>query len=304
MVKSVINKLVRFVKEPEYRFLVLAGHGVYNNLDNKKYLEKMFEAKLGRKLDLDNPQTYNEKLQWIKVYTYDDLYTDLVDKYKVRTYIADWIGNQYLVPLLGVWKSPDEIDFDLLPNKFVLKCNHNSGLGMCICTDKKQLDIKKVKRNLKKGLLQNYYLSGREWPYKKVDPCIIAEKYIGTDEDFPDDYKIFVFNGKIDSIMVCKGRKWGKPIFLFFDTNWNRLYYQKAELEKDIEVERPINLTEMLTLASKLGEKFQHVRVDLYNVNGKIYFGELTFFNQSGFDTDITYNTDLIWGKKIELHKR
>ena len=256
--------------------------------------------------DLKNPRTFNEKLQWLKLHDRNPFYTVLVDKYKVREYIAKKIGSQYLIPLLGVWDDPDKIDFDKLPNKFVLKCNHNSGLGMCICKDKTMLNINKVKEDLSKGLRQNYYLTGREWPYKNVNPCIIAEKYIeNTDLKDLVDYKFYCFNGYVDSVMVCIGRSTGDPRFYFFDKNWNLKRYNLCGkvAPRDFSLERPANMDKMFGIAEVLSKEIEapFVRVDLYNVDGKIYFGELTFYPDSGFDGNRLSETDVYFGNLVKL---
>lgn len=256
--------------------------------------------------DLKNPRTFNEKLQWLKLHDRNPFYTVLVDKYKVREYIAKKIGSQYLIPLLGVWDDPDKIDFDKLPNKFVLKCNHNSGLGMCICKDKTMLNINKVKEDLSKGLRQNYYLTGREWPYKNVNPCIIAEKYIeNTDLKELVDYKFYCFNGYVDSVMVCIGRSTGDPRFYFFDKNWNLKRYNLCGkvAPRDFSLERPANMDKMFGIAEVLSKEIEapFVRVDLYNVDGKIYFGELTFYPDSGFDGNRLSETDVYFGNLVKL---
>ena len=151
-------------------------------MDDSTFLKMKYSLCMADSLDILSPTTFNEKLQWLKLYDRKPQYTVMVDKYKVREYIADKIGEQYLIPLLGVWDSPDEIDFNVLPNRFAMKCNHNSGLGMCICTDKSKLDIKKVKKGLARGLKQDYYLTGREWPYKDVPRKIVAEQFLKSDE--------------------------------------------------------------------------------------------------------------------------
>ena len=173
-----LKKLKKYCADSSYRFVVNAALGLYNSMPDRDYLERKFEALMGAPLHLDAPQTFNEKLQWLKLYDRRPEYTMMVDKYRVREYIAQKIGAEYLIPLLGVWDSPDEIDFAALPEQFVLKCNHNSGLGMCICKDKSTLDLRKVRRELQKGFRQDYYLPGREWPYKDVPRKIIAEKYM------------------------------------------------------------------------------------------------------------------------------
>lgn len=291
----------RLIENPYRIFSVLAAHHCFNNMSDKTYLSMMFRALVGRKLNWDNPSTYNEKLQWLKIYDRKPFYTTIVDKYAVRPYIEQIIGKEYLIPLLGVWNNAMDIDFSQLPQQFVLKCNHNSGNGMCICTDKNKLDVQRVIENLEKGLKENYYLSSREWPYKNVKRKIIAEAFIGEDGKVPLDYKLYCFDGKVDSIMVCVGRDVGYPKFYFYSTEWKRLLYQKDEPESPAELDRPEALDEMVRIAEKLSKNFAELRVDLYYVNGKIYFGEMTLFNQSGFDIDITYETDLRFGQKTRL---
>ena len=185
-------------------------------MDDKIFLEKYYKSIFHNTLDLKSPKTFNEKLQWLKLYDRRPEYTMMVDKYRVRDYIAKKIGEEYLIPLLGVWDDPDEINFENLPDQFVLKCNHNSGLGMCICKDKSKLNISEVKRNLRKGLSQNYYLTGREWPYKDVPRKILAEKFISDSKGNLVDYKFFCFNGAIDCVMLCTDRESGDTKFYFF----------------------------------------------------------------------------------------
>ena len=197
------EKLKKYCADSSYRFVVNAALGLYNSMPDRDYLERKFEALMGTPLHLDAPQTFNEKLQWLKLYDRKPEYTRMVDKYRVREYITQKIGAEYLIPLLGVWDSPDEIDFAALPEQFVLKCNHNSGLGMCICKDKSTLDLRKVRRELRKGLRQDYYLPGREWPYKDVPRKIIAEKYmIDNDVNELRDYKFFCFRGEVKCFKV------------------------------------------------------------------------------------------------------
>ena len=271
------------------------------------FLKMRYRAIMKKPLNLKNPQTMNEKLQWLKLHDRQPKYTNMVDKYMVREYIKDILGEEYLIPLLGVWDSPDEIDFDALPDRFVLKCNHNSGGGMCICKDKSKLDIPKVKEGLRRGLAQDYYLRVREWPYKNVKRRIIAEKYM-TDapgsKDFTD-YKFFCFNGHVDSVMCCYERSSGNTKFYFFDRNWELKRYNKRGIEapEGFTMPKPENMDKMFEIAEKLsadvGAPF--LRVDLYNSCGQIYFGELTFFPDSGFDANVLPKTDLYWGNMIDL---
>lgn len=289
-----MNTIIRkFIKKMAYL-------GIFDNLSDDKYLKLLFYAHLNSKLDLNTPKTFNEKLQWMKLNDRKEIYTNLVDKYEVKKYISKTIGEEYVIPTLGVWKKFEDIDFDILPNQFVLKCTHDSG-GLVICKDKTQFNKEDARHKINASLKRNYFNSCREWPYKNVKPQIIAEPFIGVDNRTPDDFKFFTFNGCVDCVMVCKDRDKGYPWFYFYNKDWKRLKYQWPELEKEDEIEKPIDYEKMIKLAEILANDFKQIRVDFYNVNGRIYFGELTFFNQSGFDTDISYETDLYWGDKLAV---
>lgn len=277
-----------------------------NWVPDQLFLRAAFRARFGRKLDLNNPKTFNEKLQWMKLYNRKPEYTMMVDKYKVRNYIAEQLGEEYLIPLLGVWDDPDEIDFDALPNQFVLKCNHNSGLGMCICKDKSKLDIQSVKEELRKGLAQDYYLTGREWPYKNVPRKIICEKYM-TDETEGDlkDYKFYCFNSKVKMLGIYSDRNKKCPTKAdYFDENyqWIDMIWGYDWAEK--KPEKPVKFTEMIEIAEKLSAGLPAVRVDLYQCGEKIYFGEMTFFDGSGFDAIEPIEWDYKMGSWIHLPNR
>ena len=203
---NTIRKLVKIIIDKNFRTMVLGRRGFYKTMPDDIYLKRVFKSSTGRTLDLENPKTYNEKLQWLKINERRPEFTMMVDKYKVRNYIKQVLGEEYLIPLLGVWDEPDAIDFNSLPDQFVLKCNHNSGRGMCICTNKKELDVRSVKKNLEKGLKEEYYYVGREWPYKDVPKKIIAEKYM-IDPVTKDlrDYKFYCFNGKVKFVKHVDG---------------------------------------------------------------------------------------------------
>lgn len=280
-------KLVRnLLTSSDYRFHFLADHGAYQSLPDEDYLRRLFRAIRGNELNLSSPTTFNEKLQWLKLYDRKPEYTVMVDKYKVRGYISEKIGEQYLIPLIGVWESPDEIDFDALPNQFAMKCNHNSGLGMCICTDKSKLDIHKVKNDLANGLKQDYYLTGREWPYKDVPRRIIAEQFLQSDAGGLTDYKIHCFNGVPRFVLVCRDRFSGTGLTEdFYSPAWERMELRRPKIPNAAEpAPKPEKLDEMLALAKKLSKDIPFLRVDFYVVEGKIYFSELTFFPASGFE--------------------
>ncbi len=282
----------------------LERRGITNLLSDKAYLKLAYKFTMGKPLNLKNPVTFNEKLQWLKLYNRKPIYTVMVDKYKVREYIAEKLGEEYLIPLVGVWDSVEEIDFDGLPERFVMKCNHNSGKGMYICKDKSQMDVAKVKKELKAGLKENYYMHGREWPYKDVPRKIIAEQYMVDGETKElRDYKFFCFDGRVDCVMVCIDRSIGEPKFYFFDREWKLLRYNKRgkAAAEDFTLPAPTNIAEMFDIAEKLSAGLPYSRIDLYSVEGKTYFGEITFFPDSGLDTNILEEMDIYWGEQLRL---
>lgn len=297
----------RFAADKNYRTHILALCGRYGNCSDEEYLKRIYQVHMGVPLNLENPETFNEKLQWLKLYDRRPEYTVMADKYLVRDYIAKKLGGEYLIPLLGVWDDPAEIDFDKLPRQFVLKCNHNSGLGMCICRDKSTLDVKKVRAGLRKGLKEDYYLYGREWPYKDIPRKIVCEQYMSDSSGTQEltDYKFFCFNGKADSVMVCLDRFSGDTKFYFFDRNWTLLplNIRGKNAPKGFTVPKPVCMDEMFEIAGKLSAGIPFVRVDLYECNGKIYFGELTFFPQSGFDANLLREADVYYGSLIHLER-
>lgn len=259
---------------------------------------------MNKKLDLKNPVTLNEKIQWLKLYDRNPQYTVLVDKYAVRDYIANTLGEKYLIPLIDVYNAVDDIEWDKLPNRFVLKCTHGSHCNI-VCSDKSKLDIKQAKRNLKFWMKQNWYFLGREWPYKNVTPRIVAEEYI-TDEPNKDtltDYKFYCFNGEAEVVLLCFDRETDKPKFYFFDKNWNLKRYnlQGKNAPEGFTIDKPEKIDEMFEIAEKLSERFKFVRIDLYCSNGNIYFGEFTLYPASGFDSNRLPEADKMFGKQINI---
>lgn len=277
-----------------------------NWLPDKVFLNAAFRARFGRKLDLKNPKTFNEKLQWMKLYNRNPVYTMMVDKYLVRNYVREIIGEEYLIPLLGAWDDPDKIDFDKLPMQFVLKCNHNSGLGMCICKDKNKLDIAKVKNDLRKGIKQDYYLTGREWPYKNVPRKIIAEKYMVDESGYElKDYKYYCFDGKVRIVMINSDRMSSLETKAnYFDENYQPLDFVWGYENAKIPPAKPEKFEEMKSLAEKLSEGIPHVRIDFYQTPQGIFFGEMTFFDGSGFDAIEPIEWDYKIGSWINLPRK
>lgn len=281
---SKIKKVLKYIVNSDYRFLLDSYKGKYDNVSDEEYLKRTFKGLMGKTLNLDNPITYNEKLQWLKLYDRNNLYTKLVDKCEVKEYVAAKIGEEYVIPTLGVWDTFDEIDFDSLPNEFVLKCTHDSG-GLVICKDKNNFDIVQAKLKIENSLNHNYFYFGREWPYKNVRPRIIAEKYL---EDLQTgelrDYKFLSFNGEPQIMFIATERqKVGKTTrFDYYDMQFNHLELEWVYPNADITPKCPICFEEMKRIVKLLSNNIPHVRVDLYEVNGKVYFGEFTFFHQSG----------------------
>lgn len=270
-------------------------------IPDKLYLKLFYRYATGNKLNLKNPQTFNEKLQWLKLYDRNPLYTKLVDKYEVREYIKEKIGEEYLIPLLGVWDNVDEINFDELPSQFVLKTTHDSG-GVVICKDKRNFDIDQAKNFLSEHLQNNFYYMGREWPYKNVKPRIIAEKYMVDESNIElKDYKLFCFDGNVVLIQVDYGR-FEKHMRNLYDLDWNYLDLEIQYPTNSLKViNKPNNLCEMLDIASSLSRKLPHVRVDMYVINNKVYFGELTFYHGSGTEKITPKKWDYKLGDMINL---
>ena len=232
-------------------------------------------------MNLENPRTFNEKLQWLKLHDKHEEYTPFVDKYEVKKIVANILGDQHVIPTIGVWDNVEDIDFDKLPSSFVLKTTHDSG-GIVVCKDKSKLDISKAKSKLKKSLRHNFYWEHREYPYKDVKPRIIAEKYM-VDESGSElkDYKFFCFDGQPKMLFVATDRPYDTR-FDFFDIEFNHLPFKQGHPLASKKIVKPEGFEDMVKIAARLSQGFRHVRIDLYNINGKIYFGEYTFFHFSG----------------------
>lgn len=296
------NKIINTLKKPYHIFVILNNRGLVNWIPDKIMLEILYRDAFGKKLNLSSPKTFNEKMQWLKLYNRKDIYTDFVDKYKVKEIVKTKIGDQYIIPTLMAYDSVDEIEFEKLPNQFVLKCTHDSGT-VIVCTDKEKFNIEKAKKRLRKKLNENYYYKLREWPYKNVKPRIIVEKYmIDTEEKQLKDYKFFCFNGKVKFLKVDFDRFTNHKAN-YYDLNMKLLPFGEEDYAPDpkhIE-KKPINFDEMIMLAQNLASDIPFVRVDFYNVHGKIYFGELTFFPASGLGRFTDEKWDVKLGNMIEL---
>ncbi|MBO5111522.1 MAG: glycosyl transferase [Clostridia bacterium] len=302
--KHLLDVVFRYLTSSDYRFLIDANvFHRYDAVSDIKYLTRKYKVHTGRELDLSSPQRFNEKLQWLKIHDRNPIYTTFVDKYLVKDYVASVLGGEYIIPTLGVWDDPEEIDFSSLPNQFVLKCNHNSGLGMCICKDKSKLDIAKVKKELRKGLNQNYYLTGREWPYKDVPRKILAEAFLSDGSLDLIDYKVHNFNGEAKCILVCKDRF--QPSGLtedFFTPAWTHMNVRRPKHPCSTRpIDKPNQLNEILDLSAKLSKDIPFLRTDFYIVNGRVYFSELTLFPASGFELYEPDQWDCVFGSWLRL---
>ncbi len=297
------TKISKFLHNPFCIIPALGFRGYLNWIPDKVYLKMLYWIELGKKLNLDNPQTFNEKLQWLKLYDRKPEYAMMVDKYEARKYIADTIGEEYLIPLVGgPWDRFEDIDFNALPDQFVLKCTHDSG-SVIICQDKSALDIGETRKKLNTCLVRNLYWHCREWPYKNVKPRIIAEKYMGKIQEgailAPEDYKIYCFNDVPRLIVVFHDRfnPNKEKSETVYNTEWERQPYSlDAHFQiSDIVEPCPKCLDELLTLSAKLCKGFPQIRTDFYIIEGKIYFGELTLHTAAGLiSMNPTYIDEMI----------
>ncbi len=276
------NKLYKAIKQPKWLFGVILRRFFSKWMKDRSFIKWEYFSGMGKFPNLDNPITYNEKLQWLKLNDIHEEYSLLVDKYEAKEFVFEKIGEDYIIPTLGIWNSFEEIDFDLLPNQFVIKTTHDSG-GVVVCKDKNTFDVSKAKKRINKSLNHNFFYEHREYPYKGIKPRIIAEKYM-VDESGTElkDYKFFCFDGKPKMLLIVSGRGEDQRQD-FYDIDFHLLpVHRKEHPNSGIVREKPIGYEDMVKLAGILSLGIPHVRVDLYNINGKIYFGELTFFSGSG----------------------
>lgn len=301
---SVLKRFNRFLTDSENRFLVLERRGFYDKLSDEKFIRKKWKSVYGTEIDLDNPKTFNEKLQWLKLHDRKPEYTTMVDKYLVKEYVANLIGNEHIIPTLGVWDSYDEIDFDSLPDKFVLKCTHDSG-SVKIVKDKSKIDHTQLKKYFKRKLRCNYYYVAREWPYKNVKPRIIAEKYMEDLETKElSDYKFFCFNGEPKFLFVASERQSDlETKFDFYDTDFTHLPFRNGHPNADVPPQKPCTFEKMIELANKLSIGISQVRIDFYEVNRHVLFGEYTFYHWGGFVPFEPEEWDERIGSMLELPK-
>lgn len=293
-----MKKFVKAIKHPSVAlcYMIENSH-LFDKMDDEKYLKMIWRVKFGTKLNLDNPKTFTEKLQWLKLYDRKPEYTNLVDKYEVKKIVAEKIGEQYIIPTLGLWNNVDEIDWESLPQQFVLKTTHGSDSGgVVICKNKNEFDRNAAIKKLSKSMRGDVYKTLREWPYKDINKRILAEAYLSDiqnadkqqstrdEQEQLKDYKFYCFGGEPKFMLIASNR-FTSHNFNYYDMSFNKLPLTSAVgLQADVMFEKPMQFDEMKRIATILSQGFAHIRVDLYCSGGKVYFGELTFFDSSGYD--------------------
>lgn len=299
------QKLRNRIRElPDWLFIAMVHIYYLNWLPERWWININYKKRLGKKMNWEKPTGFNAKLQWLKLYYRNPAYVTLSDKYLVRSYVSEQIGEEYLVPLLGVYDCFEDIDFDSLPNRFVLKCTHDSG-SVVVCKDKSQLDVNKTKRFFKRKLDMNYYYTSREWAYKLVEPRIIGERYlVGDGNKGLNDYKFFCFSGEPRCILMVSDRFDGGLKVDFYDTNWCLMPFKMQYPRSGKTFPKPQNYDKMLSLCRILSKDFPFVRVDFYESEGRIYFGELTFYPNGGFSEFWPDEYDEVLGSWLQLPER
>lgn len=299
-----MKKIIKYMKEPSNIILYLMNKNFFKWIPDEKYIKIKYRLQMRTKLNLENPQTFNEKLQWLKLYDRNPEYTKMVDKYEAKEYVGNIIGEEYIIPTLGVWDKFENIEFEKLPNQFVLKPTHTSG-NIFICKNKEKIDYKKLKKMVRGWMKRKYYPIHREWPYKNIKPRIIAERYMQNknDEDLKD-YKFFCFNGKPKIILVCSERFSSNNMCeTWFDENWNCLDIIEANHRINKKIKKPVNFSQMMEFSKKLSRSISFIRVDFYEIDSKIYFGELTFFPATGLEKFEPEKWNRRLGNMLELPK-
>lgn len=302
---NTIRQIIYFATHPK-RFLgVMLSYIAPFIKDDEIFIRLRWKLCMDYPLNLENPQTFNEKLQWLKLHDRKPIYTSMVDKNEAKKYVANIIGDEYIIPTLAVYDKVEDIDFDKLPNQFVLKWTHDSG-GLVICKEKSKLNVGDARKKLKKGESSNYFWRNREWPYKDVHPRIIAEQYMEDSMCHElRDYKFFCFNGEPKALFIATDRSNPREEtkFDFYDMDFQHLPFINGHPNSVKPIEKPCKFEEMKVLAAKLSKGIPHLRVDFYEVDGKVYFGELTFSHWSGLKPFEPREWDYKFGGWIKLQK-
>ena len=297
-----MQNIITYIKRPKTLGLAILSHfGTW--LPDSLYLKIMFRLKMGYKLNLKNPQTFNEKLQWLKLYNRKPEYTLMVDKSEAKTIAENILGKGHVIPTLGVWNKFEDIDLNSLPDRFVLKTtNGGGGGGVIICRDKSKLNLVSAAEQLKSSLKASIYRNLKEWPYKNVKPRILAERYMVDESGELRDYKFYCFNGEPKVFLVASERFSGhRTYFDYFDMEGNHLPFTQGGMNNPVTPALPSTFEEMKQIAKKLSHGLPHVRIDLYSVDEKVYFGEFTFFDSSGFEKFTPREWDNVFGNWLKL---
>lgn len=299
----IINRIKNYIQHPAVLPKVMLNHVAPLIKDDETFIRWKWKLSgMGYPLNLMHPKTFSEKLQWLKLHDRRPEYTIMVDKIKAKQWVAERIGEQYVIPTFGVWEKPEDIDFDQLPNQFVIKCNHNSG-GVFICKDKSKIDKVKIIKGLRKGLKRNYFWQNREWPYKDVKPMILVEQYMTNNGEELKDYKFHCFNGIPLIILLCQDRNNGNGLKEdFFDAEWHHLSISRPQIPHSNYIpKQPKCFLEMMDLAKRLSKGYPFIRTDFYIVNDRVYFGEVTLFPASGMKPFEPREWDYKFGEWLKL---
>ena len=304
IIQEKMYRIWKYIKKPEKIICDICSFDNYRFaplIPDKLYLKCAFKKYMNNKLNLSNPVTFSEKLQWLKLYDRKPIYSVMADKAAVKQYVAERIGEQFIIPTIGIYDSVNQIDFKELPENYVIKCTHDSG-STFICNTNFNFNIDRVKDELSKRLSQNFYWYGREWAYKNIKPRIIIEEFIADEKNIcPLDYKFFCFNGKMEIFKIDYNR-FTKRIANYYDKEGRFLEIGKVNSipDKSIKLELPDNFTKMVEVAETLSKGIPFLRVDLYSVNNRIYFGELTFYPSSGIEPFVG-DGDVIMGNLLNI---
>lgn len=295
-----MNKYFRFFINPIFRFNIFAISGIYKNRSDECLLKRKYKLVTGTNLNLEHPQLFNEKLQWLKINLRNPLFTLMVDKYRIKKYLASKTDLCSVIELIAVFENPSQIQWTSLPNQFVIKCNHAG--GVIICKDKTTFNEEKAKKQLEKIYRRDYYQHNREWPYKNVKRKVIIEKYVESKGyDVLPVYKCFCFNGDPKIIQVILNDKQSNVSSDYYDSDWTRLNMTQSHPSSGLQIMKPKRLNTMLEMCRQFSLGFPFIRIDFYEVEDIVYFSEFTFFPDGGFTNFFPQSWNKILGDWIDL---
>lgn len=299
-----LKKIIKAFTHPGLVMVTILNFKPFRLVPDKVFVKIKHYIKTQERINLKNPKTFNEKIHWLKLNDRNPEYTQMVDKVAVRDLVEKTIGEEYLIPKLGVYESYDDIDFDALPNQFVLKANHTSG-DVFVCKDKSKLDYKRLKKDIDQWKTKNYYWIHREWPYKHITAKILCEKYMEDESEAElKDYKVLCFNGEPKLIQVMSNRRRGYYNINHYDINWQPVNIKRKKIDENPDgIPKPDQLDEMVEISRKLSKGLPFSRIDLYNTGEEVLFGEITFYPVSGYMDFADLKTNLMLGSWIDLNQ-